>query len=441
MRAPKQLFAFPLLLAFVACASESEPAADLSQPGSSGGVVAGMGTVPGGAAPSAGAGSSTPVAAGGVSPGAAGPSGMDVSGAGAGGDVMPSAEPDVTAEPGGTATPEGVGAEQTDGAGGATPAEPGPAEEVGTDMGPDENGGEGGASADPGAGGMSGAGGSEDMGVGGDQGTDEGAGGDDGGGESDADVVPSAGCGKSGRPNGGKVYKAGESWLVFPEAYDGNTPMPVLWGWHGCGSYNFGDANRTEYWDETRNSPFEDEYVIAIPLAASADCFNYDVDIVRTKQLYDELTENYCVDLNHMFGTGHSSGANFLHRMLTTAHKADWDYLGLRGIAPVASGPVNDHTSQVPVMYIHSPGEDVNPEGPAGNFRTANGCSMDSMPYTVGACNSKDDGAPVNANCVSYNDCDVTTIFCPHDDSSYSGTFHGIPCFFYQGAYDFFEGL
>jgi hypothetical protein len=252
---------------------------------------------------------------------------------------------------------------------------------------------------------------------------------------------PSPGCGKGGRPDGGKVYNASESWLVFPEKYDGNTPLPVLWGWHGCGSYNFGDASRTEYWDETRNTPFEPDYVIAIPLAASGDCFNYDTDIVRTKQLYDELTQNYCVDLDRMFGTGHSSGANFLHRMLQDSHSADWEYLGLRGIAPVASGPVNNHTSQVPAMYIHSPNESVDPQGPAENFRNANGCGMDSTPYDVGSCNSKDGGNPVNANCISYEGCDVTTIFCPHDDSNYSGTYHGIPCFFYQGAYDFFESL
>ena len=108
--------------------------------------------------------------------------------------------------------------------------------------------------------------------------------------------------------------------------------------------------------------------------------------------------------------------------MLQASHTADWEYLGLRGIAPVASGPVNNQTSQVPVMYIHSPGESVDPNGPAENFRVANGCSEQSMPFPVDACNSKHDGDPVNANCISYEGCDETTIFCPHDDSSYSGT-------------------
>jgi hypothetical protein len=280
-------------------------------------------------------------------------------------------------------------------------------------------------------GGLEGSGGAGGSGVGG-----SGVGGSGGG-----TPNPSPGCGQGGRPDGGRVYDAGVSWIIFPEKYDGNTPLPVLWGWHGCGSYNFGDASRTEYLDETRNSGFEDDYVVVAPLAASGDCFDYNTDIVRTKAIYDELVANYCVDVDRMFGTGHSSGANFLHRMLTGDHVADWEYLGLRGIAPVASGPVNNHTSQVPVMYIHSPGESVDPQGPANNFIDANGCGTSSMPYEVDSCNSAEDGDAVTSNCELYDGCDTTTIFCPHDDSNYSGTVHGIPCFFRQGAYDFFASL
>jgi len=287
--------------------------------------------------------------------------------------------------------------------------------------------GTGGASTD----GVAGSGGAGGSGVGG-TGT---------GGSGSGAPNPSSGCGQGGRPDGGRVYDAGVSWIIFPEKYDGNAPLPVLWGWHGCGSYNVGDASRTEYLDETRNSGFADDYVVVAPLAASGDCFDYNTDIVRTKALYDELVANYCVDLDRMFGTGHSSGANFLHRMLTGDHAADWEHLGLRGIAPVASGPVNNHTSQVPVMYIHSPGESVDPQGPANNFISANGCDMSSSPYEVDSCSSLDDGDPVTSNCETYDGCDVTTIFCPHDDSNYSGTFHGIPCFFRQAAYDFFAGL
>ncbi len=323
----------------------------------------------------------------------------------------------------------------TSGEGGAGGADDVNAGGMGGDMSVE---GMGGASPDPGS---AGAGGGESTPDGTGGMSADGSGGGGGEPEPNGMVNPSPGCGMGGRPAGGKVYNAGDSWISFPESYDGNTPFKVLWAWHGCGAENFGDANRTEYWDKTRGTVFEDEYVIAIPLAASGSCFAYNTDIVRTKALYDELVQNYCVDLDHMFGTGHSSGANFLHQMLQGNHSADWEYLGLRGIAPVASGPVNNQTTQVPVMYIHSPGESVDPNGPAGNFREANGCDMSSQPYETTACNSIHDGDPVTSNCISYDGCDVETIFCPHDDSNYGGTFHGIPCFFYQDAHTWFMTL
>ena len=43
-------------------------------------------------------------------------------------------------------------------------------------------------------------------------------------------------------------------------------------------------------------------------------------------------------------------------------------------------------------------------------------------------------GDPVNCNCASYEGGDVTTIFCPHDDSSYSGTVQGIPLLLQAGG-------
>jgi poly(3-hydroxybutyrate) depolymerase len=232
---------------------------------------------------------------------------------------------------------------------------------------------------------------------------------------------------------------------VFPEKYDGETPLPVLFGFHGCGSYNFGDANRTEFWDVTRNSGFETDYVVAIPLAASGNCFDYDTDIVRAKALYDDLVENYCVDLDRVFGTGHSSGAGFLVSILASNHQADFEHFNFRGIAPVSAWLIGGHATEVPTMYIESVDDTERGEGNAqavvDKFIDVNACATTSTPYAVDACNSSHDGDPVNAGCRSYDACSAVTIWCSHDDSAYSGTFHGIPCFYRQAVYDFFEGL
>ena len=45
-------------------------------------------------------------------------------------------------------------------------------------------------------------------------------------------VVPSPGCGRGGRPAGGVVTVDGDHIFTFPPSYDGETPMPVVFGFH-----------------------------------------------------------------------------------------------------------------------------------------------------------------------------------------------------------------
>jgi hypothetical protein len=57
-------------------------------------------------------------------------------------------------------------------------------------------------------------------------------------------------------------------------------------------------------------------------------------------------------------------------------------------------------------------------------------------------CNSTDSGRPqVNPGCNAYDGCAVPTIWCAHNDPSYSGTQHGVPCFAIKAMYDFFGTL
>ncbi len=300
----------------------------------------------------------------------------------------------------------------------------------------DDGLGTGGGESNPGAGGSDGAGGAASGG--------EGGAGDEPS-PGNADAVPSAGCGMGGRPAGGTVYKANESWLLFPEGYDGNTPMPVLFGFHGCGGTNRGDANRTEYSDHSKGNAFETDYVVAVPLSAdSGGCWNYNTDIPRVKALYDELVSNYCVDTSRIFATGHSSGAQFIVQMMTGNHTADAEYLNLKGMAPVAASDYGAHGAAMPVMYIQGQNDSVrggNGKGTVDRFVAGNMCSDSSEPISVMGDGCQSDGTTVDAGCVSYNDCSVPTIWCSHNDPSYSGTSHGIPCFAESAMDEFFKSL
>ena len=57
-------------------------------------------------------------------------------------------------------------------------------------------------------------------------------------------------------------------------------------------------------------------------------------------------------------------------------------------------------------------------------FRSANSCMDSSKPYTaVMQCKSTDSGGPqVDPGCNIYDGCSVPTIWCSHNDPSYSGT-------------------
>ena len=59
----------------------------------------------------------------------------------------------------------------------------------------------------------------------------------------------------------------------------------------------------------------------------------------------------------------------------------------------------------------------------------------------VATCMSTAGHPLVNPGCIIYDSCTVPTIWCSHNDPSYSGTEHGVPCFAMKAMYDFFATL
>jgi poly(3-hydroxybutyrate) depolymerase len=251
---------------------------------------------------------------------------------------------------------------------------------------------------------------------------------------------PSPGCGKSGRPSGGKVEVANTSLHMFPADYDGTKPYPLLIALHACGNPN------SEFVSLTNGTAFETGYVRTFPNTPdSGQCWsNYSGDISRITSQYDDILSNYCVDENRIFAIAHSSGAQLLVNILS--HKSDADHLNLKGISPVAADPYNVAVP-MPVLYIDGKNDNQRSADSAKNavakFRMSNACADTSKPYSsVMTCNSTDSGHPlVDPGCIIYDNCVVPTIWCSHNDPSYSGTEHGVPCFAMQAMVDFFAGL
>lgn len=260
-------------------------------------------------------------------------------------------------------------------------------------------------------------------------------------------ATPSEGCNKgAGRPAGGSVSVANSHYFAFPEGYDGTTPLPVLFGFHGCSSGNRGTSiDNTQWMNLTRDSSFASAYVRAIPVSESGGgCWSYDTDIPRVKRVYDELIANHCVDTSRIFATGHSSGAQFIVQVVTTRHTEDADHLNFKALAPVAASDYGPIAGPVPVLYIQGQrdAERNNGDGreTVARFRAANTCDESSTPYTsIMGCQSG--GTMVDPGCRAYEGCAAPTIWCSHNDPNYGGTMHGVPCFALRAMYDFFEGL
>jgi polyhydroxybutyrate depolymerase len=249
---------------------------------------------------------------------------------------------------------------------------------------------------------------------------------------------PSAGCGKSGRPSGGRVEMQGKHNYTFPTAYDGMRPLPLLIGFHAA-SNPIGHIEGL-----TNGSDLETSYVRAFPKSKGNEWI-YGTDIGLVNAMYDDLMANYCIDMSRVFATGHSSGAQLIVQILLPAHKADADHLNFKAVAPVAASRYGTVSRAIPVLYIqaqldtvrNSSGADVVKE-----FVTANGCAMTTKPYTMTpSCMSKSDRRQVMNGCVQYDGCKVPTVWCSHNDPEYGTSFHGWPCFATKTMSDFFAAL
>ncbi len=123
-------------------------------------------------------------------------------------------------------------------------------------------------------------------------------------------AVPSAGCGKSGRPSGGRVMVTNDHIYDFPTSYDGTKPFPLLIGFHAAGN----PIDQIE--GLTNGSAFETNYVRAFPKSAGNE-WVYNTDLAsKAYKTYDDLMANYCIDKSRVFATGHSSGAQMIVQIL-----------------------------------------------------------------------------------------------------------------------------
>jgi poly(3-hydroxybutyrate) depolymerase len=246
------------------------------------------------------------------------------------------------------------------------------------------------------------------------------------GGDGAGGMVGSPGCGTPETPGTSDetldVGGTERSYvLALPEAVDGQTPVPLVFGFHG---FNGSGTSASQYFELTGSEPAIYVYPQALPLPGQNDV-GWDmepdgVDVAFIDALLTALGDAHCIDLSRVFAAGHSHGASFSNHLGCYRPEA------LRAVAPVAGGgPWADHcTGSVSAMVIHGAADmDVlieNGMNSRDHWLDANGCS--------GASSSPADPSP----CVSYAGCAEPVLWCEH------GGGHEWPRFAGAGIRDFF---
>jgi polyhydroxybutyrate depolymerase len=226
----------------------------------------------------------------------------------------------------------------------------------------------------------------------------------------------SAGCGVSqGIPQNPDI----DSTIVaFPPLYNGSTPVPLVFVFHGANRTN---QQQREDDSQTIGSDLERNYVMAFVKSAGT-AWDLATDYPRFQAIRTQILSQLCIDTEHVFAFGQSSGAQFIVQMLGDSRARE---TGFAAIAPVSSSRYpNPAWSPVPTLLIHGLNDTARPGDNNGamdisQYVQSNQCSGGTTELAVPTCSSIANRAAVNPGCVEYRGCAAPTLFCNHDDPNY----------------------
>jgi predicted esterase len=243
---------------------------------------------------------------------------------------------------------------------------------------------------------------------------------------------PSAGCGKTNPPMGNRTMMTGGQIATFnvhlPTGYVATTPMPLGLGFHG-----FGNPLCLPPQGECQGFP--DLKAITVYPKSFTDGWEQSPALQMNLQFFEDLValmkNEYCVDENHIFVAGVSSGGQFVEYL--SCRYGDW----LWQVTPVSAAVVNAANTNClgtpPILVIHGVtdmagnyGQDV-----AAQFARRNGCSA-ALP--AGLAQAKTDmmaafmAMQAQHVCLDWDGCTANPVrFCISSQITYSGLTHGWP--------------
>ena len=254
---------------------------------------------------------------------------------------------------------------------------------------------------------------------------------------------PSAGCGVSqGMPANPTTIADPNTIVTFPQGYDGSTPFPIVFAFHGANRTN-ADLRTADA--RTPGTQLENKYVMAF-VKSQGTAWDLATDYPRFQRVITQVLAERCIDTGHIFAMGHSSGAQFIAGMLGDSRARETRFAA---VVPVSSNNLNNPAwTPLPTLLIHGLMDAKRPDDLNGaqdilQYVQANQCSGGRQPVNIGTCTSLVRNANVNPGCAQYSGCAATTLFCNHNDPNYNengtDTNHGWPCFANDEIFSFFE--
>lgn len=254
--------------------------------------------------------------------------------------------------------------------------------------------------------------------------------------------VASVGCGKDppiNHPSSSIVnWKVRNYITVIGNKYDKNTPMKIIFAFHGRTNPN--TMVRT-YYDIEKESQGDAIIIYPAGLPEQWPSRNWSNpwdkkfelrDFALFDQLLEEFENNYCINKDQVFVVGHSLGAWFTNSL--SCARGDV----IRAIAGVGWWTtINDCNGPVAAMIMQNPDDNLSP------YREWV-VALDQLLKQNACWESTKSVGPILWNCVEYTDCikDAPVIRCPHGDSiSEVGTYypHTWPDFAGEYIWEFFE--
>lgn len=233
-----------------------------------------------------------------------------------------------------------------------------------------------------------------------------------------------SGCGLDPIPSGSGTIQVGGMARTYqfsvPPGYDKNRKYPIVFGFHGAGVP--ASAFRT-YFNMTQVVG-PDALVVYPEALGMPMAWNAQRDIPLFDALLTQFKAQYCIDDNHVFAAGHSSGGFFTHALGCQRGSV------LRGIGPMSAGPPFGTCVGQIAVWISQGNADPTVKPASGQMARDFWAKRNHCDTTM---SKPVDPAPT----VEYAGCDAgfAVRYCEYEGQ------HNLPAYAPKGIWDFFKSL